>query len=146
MEFRDTKIKRVEQFITYRVVFDKHPVVRKETEFLAAAYLVYSLKNILVFRHQEKMLNYRLDMYLELRDKSRGDILSIVVEIDENCHSDRNSKDEFHREGLIKAFGYRLIRISIKRGLSEKKIIKVVAEYIARHERTILRSYDAFHW
>lgn len=104
----------------------------KKLEFEIAYKLVSNLSDVVVFKHQENILNFHCDMLLEFKNYLNRDIPSIVVEVDEDGHKDRLPEMEKFRQNVIEYFNNRFIRIKIDRNASKQEINKVVEDTVKR--------------
>ena len=119
----------IETYIAQRMIFgDEVPTPRKRLEFEIGYQLISKLSDLLVFKHQENILNYHADFLLELKNNLNRDIPSIVIEIDEDGHTDRVPAMEQFRQNVIEYFNNRFIRIPVNRNASQEEINKIVIE------------------
>ena len=108
------------------------PIPRKRLEFEIGYQLINRLSDIVVFKHQENIMNYHADFLLELKNNHNRDIPSIVIEIDEDRHDDRDPEMEKFRQNVIEYFNNRFIRIPVKRNASQEEINKIVNDSVNR--------------
>jgi len=119
----------IETYVAQRMIFgDKVPTPRKRLEFEIGYQLISKLSDLLVFKHQENILNYHADFLLELKNNLNRDIPSIVIEIDEDGHNDRTPAMEQFRQNVIEYFNNRFIRIPVNRNASQEEINKIVID------------------
>jgi hypothetical protein len=119
----------IETYVAQRMIFgDKVPTPRKRLEFEIGYQLISKLSDLLVFKHQENILNYQADFLVELKNNLNRDIPSIVIEIDEDGHNDRTPAMEQFRQNVIEYFNNRFIRIPVNRNASQEEINKIVIE------------------
>ena len=119
----------IETYVAQRMIFgDEVPTPRKRLEFEIGYQLISKLSDLLVFKHQEKILNYQADILVELKNNRNRDIPSIVIEIDEDGHNDRVPAMEQFRQNVIEYFNNRFIRIPVNRNASQEEINKIVID------------------
>ena len=119
----------IETYVAQRMIFgDETPTPRKRLEFEIGYQLISKLSDLLVFKHQENILNYQADILVELKNNLNRDIPSIVIEIDEDGHNDRVPAMEQFRQNVIEYFNNRFIRIPVNRNASQEEINKIVIE------------------
>jgi len=80
---------------------------------------------------QYNINGFKIDCLFEIKTYN-DKIPSICLEIDENNHNDRDKKYEKNREDIIKIFGHRLIRESIKRTASDDELIEHINNIVDR--------------
>lgn len=103
--------------------------VTKKLEFEIGYKLICKLNDLIIFKHQQNIMNYYADFLLELKNNLNRDIPSIVVEIDEDDHIQHDKIKEKNRKEVIEAFGNRIISISVNRNATEKEINSIVDNY-----------------
>ena len=119
----------IETYVAQRMIFgDEVPTPRKRLEFEIGYQLISKLSDLLVFKHQENILNYQADFLVELKNNLNRDIPSIIIEIDEDGHNDRVPAMEQFRQNVIEYFNNRFIRIPVNRNASQEEINKIVIE------------------
>ena len=119
----------IETYVAQRMIFgDEVPTPKKRLEFEIGYQLISKLSDLLVFKHQENILNYQADFLVELKNNLNRDIPSIVIEIDEDGHNDRVPAMEQFRQNVIEYFNNRFIRIPVNRNASQEEINKIVID------------------
>jgi len=132
-DLKNMKASKVETYVAQRTLCgDDIKLPTKKLEFEIAYKLVSNLSDVVVFKHQENILNFHCDMLLEFKNYLNRDIPSIVVEVDEDGHKDRLPEMEKFRQNVIEYFNNRFIRIKIDRNASKQEINKVVEDTVKR--------------
>jgi hypothetical protein len=104
------------------------PDVTKKIEYNFGFNLIKMLNDIVVFKHQSNIMNYKADFLLELKNNFDKNIPSIVVEINEDGHKTYSKENENFRKDVIKSFGNRIITIDVKRNLKESEVEKLIIQ------------------
>jgi hypothetical protein len=108
---------------------DKNFKVIKQLEFEIGYQLICKLNDLVVFKHQENIMNYHADFLLELKNNLNRDIPSIVVEINEDDHKTYSKENEKCRKQVLEAFGNRVISIPVNRTATQKDIKNIVDKF-----------------
>jgi hypothetical protein len=109
---------------------DKKFNVTKKFEFEIGYYLISELNNLVVFKHQENIMNYHADFLLELKNNLNRDIPTIVVvEIQEDNHKNYDKENEKFRKKVVEAFGNRIVSIPVNRNSSDKEIKNIANKF-----------------
>ena len=110
----------------------------KKVEFEASHLLTVALADIAVFKYQESHMNYRLDNFIVAKNNFDGTIPGVGVEIDEDGHDGYNKNEEKARQAVIESFGTRMVRLPVKRDVTQKALENAVKE-CAKKVRTLMR-------
>jgi hypothetical protein len=100
--------------------------VTKKLEYEIGYKLTTQLNDLVVFKHQENIMNYHADFLLELKNNMNKDIPSIVFEIDEDNHKNYDKENEKYRKQVLQAFGNRIINVAVNRNATQKEIDKII--------------------
>lgn len=103
-------------------------LTRKRLEFETLFNLVKKNNENYSFIPQKNILNYYADCLFVLKSKLYEKFPSIVLEIDEDGHRDRDEENEIKRQRVIEAFNYNVIRINVPRGSSIQDIESISLE------------------
>jgi hypothetical protein len=126
---KNTKSTKIETYVAQRMICgDDIETPAKKLEFEIGYQLINRLSDIVVFKHQDNIINFHADFLLELKNNLNRDTPSIVLEIDEDGHKDRLPEMEKFRQNVIEYFNNRFIRISIDRKSSQEDINKIVID------------------
>lgn len=125
------------------------PDPKKRTEFETLHYLYLKLSPDFIFKYQVKVGSYSVDCVIIPKGSDGGNMIDISVEIEIPCgehrmesavessyafhphedgHKDRDPVKEIQREKFIRAAGFEVYRIPVKRDLPSESIRKIVDE------------------
>ena len=148
--FQKTKSTNVKIYIGKRLIFpEDEETIRqdctKKIEFESTFILCKHLASKFVFNFQVNILNYRVDQFIECRDNLGIDIPPIGIEIDEDHHKSYDKLSEEKRQQVVEYFGAKLVRVPIKRGMTDgemHKILKKTSDNVMAMMRDLVIDYS----
>jgi very-short-patch-repair endonuclease len=98
---------------------------RKKVGFYMVAKISINLANKCIIYPEHNITDYRVDNMFIIKSFDSY-IPNICLEIDEDCHNDREKTKEIARENFIKIFGHKIIRVSVRRNESNEEVDKLI--------------------
>ena len=93
--------------------------------FYMVAKISIMLASKCIISPEHNITGYRIDNVFTISSFNEY-IPKICLEIDENNHNDRDINEETCREEFIRTFGYKIIRVSVKRNADDMEINKLI--------------------
>jgi hypothetical protein len=93
--------------------------------FYMVAKISIMLANKCIISPEHNITAYRIDNVFTISSFNEY-VPKICLEIDENNHNDRDKGDETCREEFIKTFGYKIIRVPVKRNADDSEINRLI--------------------
>ena len=93
--------------------------------FYMVAKISIMLANKCIISPEHNITGYRIDNVFTIASFNEY-VPKICLEIDENNHNDRDKNEETCREEFIKTFGYKIIRVPIKRNADDMEINRLI--------------------
>ena len=105
-----------------QLILDK---CRSKVGFYMVAKISINLANKCIISPEHNITDLRVDNMFIIKSFDSY-IPNVCLEIDEDGHNDREKNNEIARENFIKSFGYKIIRVPVKRHESKEEVDKLI--------------------
>jgi len=132
--------KKIQTYILQRALWHEDESLiasHKKIEYETCRMIIQGLGDMAVFKQQYNILEYKADLLFEVRHNTLTCIPTIILEIDENDHSDRNKEYEKERQLVCEHYVNRVVRVPVGRNATLIDIEKISTKFVEKIKNII---------
>jgi hypothetical protein len=137
--------KKLQTYILQRALWpdDDNMIAKyKKIEYEVCSHVINALGSLVNFKQQYQIMDYKADLMFELKHTSLSCIPSIIMEVDEDGHADRDTTYEKERHAICEFFANRVVRIPVPRSSTDRQL-KVIANKAVTKIKNIINELTA---
>jgi hypothetical protein len=132
--------KKLQTYILQRALWPTNESLvakHKKIEYETCRYIIEGLGDVVHFKQQYQILEYKADVLFELKHTSLSSIPSIILEIDEDGHTGYDSSQEKQRQAVCEYFSNKVVRVSVPRKSTDQEIKNIAYKTVSKIKNMI---------